>query len=228
VTRLAAVGPDQPLFRIGRKPDPWAWPDWAYAIHSGTFGNRYDDPDSDYRVLYAASDEVAPFVETLARFRPDVQLLADLEEINDEPDDPPTMPGGVVPEEWFAKRSLGQAAFDGRFCDIADAGSLTHLRLSMAATLVQHGLDDLDAGDIRSRGPRELTQRISREVFEASDDDGGPFDGIRYPSRLGDGLVNWAIFEGTDPHDTTSEDLRRDHPALRRALELLDLRLEDD
>ena len=32
-----------PVYRVGRSPDPWAWPDWAYAT-DGTFGNRWDDP----------------------------------------------------------------------------------------------------------------------------------------------------------------------------------------
>jgi hypothetical protein len=41
---LASVEPDGPLYRLGRPPDPWAWPDWSYAAPDGTFGNRYDDP----------------------------------------------------------------------------------------------------------------------------------------------------------------------------------------
>jgi hypothetical protein len=32
----------------------WGWPDWAYASSDGTFNNRYDDPGSLYRVLYAS------------------------------------------------------------------------------------------------------------------------------------------------------------------------------
>ncbi len=48
---LAAVEPDEPLYRVARRPDPWAWPDWSYAGPDGTFGNRYDDPEASYRVL---------------------------------------------------------------------------------------------------------------------------------------------------------------------------------
>ena len=40
------------VFRLARKPDPWAWPEWAYSAADGTFGNRYDDPRGTYRVLY--------------------------------------------------------------------------------------------------------------------------------------------------------------------------------
>ena len=54
------------VFRLGRRPDPWAWPDWAFAEADGTFGNRYDDPQGIYRVLYASTQRVATFVECLA------------------------------------------------------------------------------------------------------------------------------------------------------------------
>ena len=65
---LASVEPDGPLHRLGRMPDPWAWPDWSYAGPDGTFGNRYDDPEASYRVLYASSQRIGAFLETLARF----------------------------------------------------------------------------------------------------------------------------------------------------------------
>ena len=48
---LEVARPDGPLFRLGRLPDAWAWPDWAYAGEDGTFGNRFDDPVGDKRVL---------------------------------------------------------------------------------------------------------------------------------------------------------------------------------
>jgi hypothetical protein len=51
-----------------------------YAGPDGTFGNRYDDPEASYRVLYASSHRVGAFVETLARFRPELEALAELEQ----------------------------------------------------------------------------------------------------------------------------------------------------
>jgi hypothetical protein len=62
---------DRPLYRIGRKPDAWAWPDWLRVAVDGTFGNRWDDLLGSYRVLYAASTPLGAFVDALARFRPD-------------------------------------------------------------------------------------------------------------------------------------------------------------
>jgi hypothetical protein len=73
---LESVTPDGELYRLGRMPDPWAWPDWAYAGEDGTFGNRYDDPLSEYRALYASSQRLGTLIETLARFRPDPAIIA--------------------------------------------------------------------------------------------------------------------------------------------------------
>ncbi len=86
---LASVEPDGPLYRLGRQPDPWAWPDWSYAGPDGTFGNRYDDPGTSYRVLYASSQRIGAFLETLARFRPDLEVLAELERIDGDDESPP-------------------------------------------------------------------------------------------------------------------------------------------
>ncbi len=74
------------------------------------------------------------------------------------------------------------------------SATLAHLRLALAAELVRFKLDDLDAGDIRARAPHEFSQRVSRYVSEA-----GQHDGICYRSRLGDELINWAIFEPNEP-----------------------------
>ncbi len=52
---LAVTRPAGNLYRVARAPDAWAWPPWEYAGEDGTFGNRYDDPRGEYRVLYATS-----------------------------------------------------------------------------------------------------------------------------------------------------------------------------
>ena len=54
------------VYRLGRQPDPWAWPDWRYAGPDGTFGNRFGDPQCVYRVLYASTHRLATFLECLA------------------------------------------------------------------------------------------------------------------------------------------------------------------
>jgi hypothetical protein len=98
------VQPDGPLYRLARMPDPWAWPDWAYAGLDGTFGNRWDDPLGSYRVLYACTRRLGAFIETLARFRPDLSVVAGLQEIKGDDDVPPP---GIVPLRWLQGRRLG-------------------------------------------------------------------------------------------------------------------------
>lgn len=65
------------VYRLGRRPDPWAWPDWRYAGPDGTFGNRFDDPQGIYRVLYASTQRLATFRECLAPFRPDPAVITE-------------------------------------------------------------------------------------------------------------------------------------------------------
>jgi hypothetical protein len=217
---LASLEPDRPLYRLGRQPDPWAWPDWSYATPDGTFGNRYDDPEGSYRVLYACSQRVGAFLETLARFRPDLEVLAELDRIDGE-DEPPA----AVPSAWLDARVLGEATVEGRFVDVGDTTSLATLRTALAAGAIHHGLDEIDAATIRLRAPRAFTQQVSRYVYEQ-----GAFAGIRYRSRLGDDLLNWAIYEpGADGRSplaaTSSVPIEADDPDLCGALELLGLTL---
>jgi hypothetical protein len=211
------------IYRVAREPEAWAWPDWIYADDDGTFGNRFDDPRGEYRVLYASSQREGAFAETLARFRSDLHVAAELQAIVGDPEDVAyleTVPGGVVPIEWIETRVLGIARHGGGFVDLGHSDSLAHLRTALADRVLHHGLDDLDAGDVRRRAPRRLTQEISRYLFERGRDaEGDTVAGVRYLSRLGDEFVNWAIFEPNQPSDATSEPIDRDDDALRAVLE---------
>jgi hypothetical protein len=206
-----------PIYRVGRRPDAWAWPDWNYA----PFGNRFDDPLAEYRVLYASERRAGAFAETLARFRPDPELVAALREIEGEGE---ALAPGVVPREWLEVRAIGTAEHGGVFVDLGHSETLAHLRSALAARLVHYGLDDLDAGDIRRRTPRAFTQELSRHVFvTVRDRDGQPVAGIRYGSRLGDEHVNWAIFETEPPADTSSRPIEPDDPDLLAVFDLFGL-----
>jgi hypothetical protein len=221
---LEVVRPDRPLHRVGRAPDAWALAPWTYAGPDNTFGNRYDDPEGEYRVLYAAGQRRGAFLETLARFRADLQLIAELAEIDDDPEFP-TAPPATVPGEWLESRCVGAAtAGTLHFVDISHSQSLAHLRHNLAARLVHYGLDDLDAGDIRKRTPRALTQEVSRYVFERPE----AFAGIRYLSRLGDELANWGIFEGSELDEVieSNEAIDPEDADFVSALETLGLTLD--
>ena len=104
--------PTQPIYRVARYPDAWQLPDWSRA-KDGTFGNRFDDPESEYRVLYASSQQVSCFVETLARFRPDLTLIEELKAIAGEDD---FLPIGEVPLNWCSNRVIGTASAEGKLC----------------------------------------------------------------------------------------------------------------
>jgi RES domain len=187
------------LHRVGRAPDAWAWPPWAYAGEDGTFGNRFDDPAGEYRVLYASSPRVGAFLETLARYRIDPAIVAAYGEIAADVEDDryPTIPPGVVPAIWRVSRRIGAARHDGPFAGIGRSSSLAHLRAALASRLVHYGLEDLDGGELRRRAPRAFTQEISRYVFERGvAQDGERLLGIRFLSRLGDDIENLGDLRG--------------------------------
>jgi hypothetical protein len=226
---LALARPTGPLYRIGRRPDAWAWPDWSYAGDDLTFGNRYDDPRGQYRVLYANERRRGAFAETLARFRADLAIVAEYEHIETDPADDafaPALPPGVVPVEWLDDRVIGTATHQGWFADVGHSDSVAHLRTALAGRVLHYGFDDLDAGDLRRRAPRALTQEISRHLFEHGRDAAGePVAGLRYLSRLGDDLANWAIFEPNEPSDRESGPIDHGDADLHAVLALFGLAL---
>ena len=225
---LETVTASSPVFRIARTPDPWAWPAWNQAGLDGTFGNRWDDCAGEYRVLYASSTRYGALLETLARFRPDLAIVAGLGEIEGEAD---ALAAGVVPPEWFEHRLIGVADLAGTFADIGAAHSLGLVRSKLAARAIHYGLMDVDAGAVRLTAPRGFTQEVSRLVYESRSKEGRPIAGIRYRSRFDDGTYNWAVFESL-PEDLEPiralgvEPLLPDTPEVTRALTALGLRVQ--
>ncbi|MGA9968291.1 MAG: RES domain-containing protein [Terriglobales bacterium] len=122
-------------------------PTGASAGPDGTFGNRFDDPEAMYRVLYASSERMGCFLETLGRFRVDPKLLAELAKIEGEDD---YFPLGEVPLEWAEKRVMGAASADGEYADICSSESVSRLRNLLAVHLEKFG----------SRNLRTLSKRF--------------------------------------------------------------------
>lgn len=226
---LTPVNPPSRLFRLGRKPDPWAWPDWSNYSDTKS-GNRWDDPDRVYRVLYACSERRGAFVETLARFRPDPLIVAGRAEIIGEDD---TIPPGSVPASWVENRAISDATVARTFADVGHSDSLAYLHRVLTARLVHYGIPELDGAAIRLSAPRAFTQEISRFIYKLSTVAGEPaFAGVFYQSRLGDNFHNWAIFER--PYDDEIIQRRSvapisiDDPDFQAAFDLLSLRLFED
>jgi hypothetical protein len=202
------------IYRIGREPDPWQYPDWSRANPDRTFGNRFDDPNGEYRVVYASSLRLGCFLETLARYRPDVALYAELQEIAGEND---FVPRGIVPLEWFERRMIGSAEPEGTFAKIGDADWIAKIRRALAPLLIHLGIPDFDASVLQKSAPRVLTQSISAVVYDEG------FDGIRYLSRYGHNIENWAVFEPARLASKAQGRIEQHDPDLLEALRIFDL-----
>jgi hypothetical protein len=213
---LEARRPPGPVYRLGRRPDAWQPPEWFLAHADGTFGNRFDDPEGYYRVLYASSQRLACFIEPLARFRPDLSLLAELDAIEGANDFSPL---GTLPRDWLRVRVMGVAEISGAFADIYAIGWVSHLRRSLAAEALRLGVKDIDLSTLEMAEPRRLTQLASRQAYRLD------FAGIFYRSRYGNSLENWAIFEPFPLETASSSDLSEGDPDLLEALRLHGIRL---
>ena len=151
-TDVETVTPDEPIWRVGHAPTAWTFTPWQYAASDGKFHGRWDDPDGDYRVLYAADSRYGGFLEALTPFRPDLHLVAPLAMIaEDDPDDPATLPAGTLPKSWLDPRQVASATVTGHYVAVGQATTLGTLRRALAASARHHGLDDLDAATSGSR-----------------------------------------------------------------------------
>jgi hypothetical protein len=218
---LESRRPSGSLFRVGRDNDAWAVPDWAYAKEDGTFGNRFDDPMGVYRVLYASSQRLGCFVETLARFRVDVAFVADLALMENGEDDFTAL--GTVRRAWIKGRCIGTANVEGEYADLYALGWVSHLRTALAGIAVKLGMKDFDLSSLEPAEPRVLTQQAGRIAFELG------YAGVFYHSRYGHSIENWAIFEDWAAperfpiHQPNSQKVAEDDPDLLEALRILGL-----
>lgn len=214
---LETKSPPRLIYRVARMPDVWEPLDWSRALPDGTFGNRFDDPESEYRVLYASSQQVGCFVETLARFRSDLATLAAVKGIDGADD---FTPPGRVPPGWEQKRALGTAKSEGNYADICGSEWLSYLRPWLATECVRRGVPEFDASVMQSGAHRAITQRASRIVYELG------YAGIYYRSRYGNDLDNWALFEPFRIRDTSTRAIDRSYPALAQAAAILGIEVD--
>ena len=222
---LESKRPSGPLFRVGRDDDAWAVPDWAFAKEDGSFGNRFDDPMGVYRVLYASSQRLGCFIETLARFRVDLSFVADLALMENGEDDFTAL--GTVRRAWIKGRCIGTANVEGEYADIYALGWVSHLRTALAGIALKLGMKDFDLSSLEPAEPRVLTQQAGRIAFELG------YAGVFYHSRYGHSIENWAIFEDwTMPdrfpiHQPNSRKVAEDDPDLLETLRILGLVIGD-
>ena len=217
--------PIRELFRLGYKPNPWALPEWKYRPFSG----RYANPRDEYRTLYAAALRLTAFVEAIQNlvtlFRPDPELVAALAEI-EGPDDLPLasqLPRRIM-EQHLQIRQMGSGSFDvghDRFAEICSSQWITRLRHVLQPHLHGLGLQSFDLSSLLLSEPRRLTQLASRAVYDTG------IRIIRYPSKFGIELENWAFLDSVPVADQAVQDVRVDDPDLHAALRLHGFELRD-
>jgi hypothetical protein len=150
------------------------------------------------------------FGETLARFRPDPELIA----ISTEDGH---MPAGEVPADWRVRRLAvrvrpveTESMPVIRFLDVEALETREVLRTELAEILAFHRYRDLDVATVRG-ADRRITRWIGKWAYSQRDEDGSPtYAGVRYLSRLNTDWECWAVF-----HDVALEEQER-RPILRR------------
>ena len=214
------------VYRIGRVPDPW-----AFSEHRYSGGNHWDDPELNFRTIFAGNDLFSCYVEVLAPLRPDVPAGTGLlDEIIEDPDDAlryPTPAAGAVPRNWLEGRMSARATMVGQFVDVTAADTICDLRPRFLGLARKLGFPDFDAAALKTAHPRELTQRVAARLYALRlGRDRSSTNGVLFASRHGDDLKLWEIFE--QPSDgTVSMSLSNtsaflvdvDDPELGRALE---------
>lgn len=209
------VSPPGSLYRVGHRPDPWVLsPNWSPGTKTE---NRFDDPIREFRVVYCASSELACFLEVLADFRhPDAQIETELGQVEGTESEPLSL--GTVPASWLNKRAVGNSvAPTCRCAPVLDSSWLSFLRRELE---LQTGpfKEPFDLAVLFSQD-RSLTQRASRIVFESG------LDGIRYASRHGADLTNWALFYPArfELGEPDNQEFNEHHGPFHEAMSLLDL-----
>ncbi len=237
--RLATATGSTEVWRVGYRPEPWAWPSWQYAT-DGRFPGRWDDADGNFRTIYAGNQLLSCLLEVLACFRPDPDLAAQLTDIveydNDDNENDgdagayPTIQVGAVPRSWLEPRTAASARLNGTYAAVTNAESVAFLRPVFLTRSYELGLDDLDTAALKNARPRTLTQQVATYIYESTE-----LDGVQFLSRHGDDHTLWAIFERPDDpdisphlHDLVHHDLTPDMPQILEAFRIHHLDWADD
>jgi hypothetical protein len=212
---LAPIPPR--LYRIGRAPDPLAFPP------AGSRGiGRFTDPEGRKATLLAAVERRAAFLEALQVFRPDLAAIAErdahLGSVTLEAD-VPAVP--AIPDRFMQRLLVAfTVAEDQAWLDARQPDTLAALHTELEPQLAQIGIDNTI--DLAAVLPN--VARVSRLVAGWAIDNA--FDGIAYRSGTNLSLTCWAIFEGAriEPLGEPMP-INPDDPDLHAVAKLWNLRL---
>ncbi|WP_051973749.1 RES domain-containing protein [Cryobacterium sp. MLB-32] len=228
------------VWRVGHRPDPWAWTDWLYATDDGRFNGRWDDQLSEFRTLYTGETLLACLLEVLAHFRPDPVTDSELDEIED-PDGAivlaPDAPAGTVGYKWIETHIGGRAQQAGCYCFVTHSRSIATVQASLPFAKYDLCPQLLDAAILKDGGQRNLTRSIAHWLYDLRGvDQGDLVNGVEFRSRYGDEFRMWAVFErladeglGTSGHIQQEEiiSLHPEDSEMQLAFDLHGLRWHD-
>jgi hypothetical protein len=217
------AAPAEGLWRVARGANPLGTPPRNRGDAGG--GNRFDPLSARVDVLYFGTDLDACFGETLARLRPNLNLVA---VIQNEWRERGFMEPGSVAADWRQRRSAVHVGVPegAGFLDVEAPETHQFLRGELALGLSALGLHDLDVSTVR--GPdRRVTRLIADWAYLANDGERPLYAGIRYESRVRSGWECWALFDDEELSLEVIETLpiTLDMPALRRIADLFDLQM---
>ena len=185
-------------------------------------GNRFDVPGGG--VIYAATERVACYAETLARFRPTPAMI----ELAAQDEDTSRMVLGGIPQAWRLDRVMGTFKLEEGalpFLDLQQPETHEWLSQEMRSTLIGLGYDQpLDLADVCGRD-RLLSRAIAEFAYTLVDpDEDFMLSGIRYTSRLNSDWECWAVFEGAPLELVDRRPIELHDPDLRRVTGMWALR----
>ncbi|MBM3696230.1 MAG: RES domain-containing protein [Actinobacteria bacterium] len=217
--------PPQGFWRVARAPDPLSVGPLPTPEDLGDplLGTRFASARGDYGVLYFGTDLECCFGETLARFRPDPEVLAAVGS-DWASAQSGFMQMGAVPADWRQRRLAVRVAVpqNARFVDVEDLKTRQALRSHLAKVLVAYGYPDLDVSTIR--GPdRRVTRLVSQEIHDFAVAEMAPIAGVRYDSRIRTGWEAWAVFDHVPLTELERLPITRDMAPLAKVAKIFGL-----
>ncbi|QEC49221.1 RES domain-containing protein [Baekduia soli] len=177
------------VWRVGHVDGPFGYPPRAVC----SWNSRFDDPQHQYRTIYAADHRLTCLREVLAPLRPNLKARAEFAELQHAQGIAAghrLSPAGEVTRVWRQNNVLvaGRVARSGHLVDLRERRLMEQLASAHALLLAAHDLLQLDVSEITS-SDREITQNFSRDLYDKG------ASGLRFASAL-DTLGCVVLFEG--------------------------------
>ena len=194
---------------------------------------RWDDPDGEFRTLYAAATPSAAYTETLAVLRPAHDQVARIRRTQPTPPNDPDLHTGKIPVGYLDARHIGVAAChpDVRLIDMSDPATHASFPAHVRRVLGWFDIRDADRGTVMT-GDRRVTRYLARHLWQTCRDRGlTHIRGLRYESRLTPTATCFALWDDPSPIDTstiTLHPVEPTDPSLLRAVEVLGLSIAPD